>query len=83
MGADEEEPLVEVEGAEGGVREVEAGAVGALDAGAQRVSTPMKLAAAWAIAGMSIERDELIPDVLDPAVHEHVAEAVRKAAEDA
>ena len=40
----------------------------------------MKIAAAWAIAGMSIERDELIPDVLDPDVHAHVAEAVCKAA---
>src|SRR4051794_36888241 len=55
---------------------------GALDARAPRVSREMKLAAAWAIAGMSIERDELIPDVLDPKVHEHVAEAVRKAATD-
>jgi malate dehydrogenase (oxaloacetate-decarboxylating) len=56
---------------------------GALDAGAQRVDTTMKLAAAWAIAGMSIEREQLVPDVLDPEVHEHVAEAVRKAASDA
>jgi malate dehydrogenase (oxaloacetate-decarboxylating) len=53
---------------------------GALDARAQRVSRDMKIAAAWAIAGMSIERDELIPDVLDPDVHAHVAEAVCKAA---
>src|SRR3954466_6130122 len=56
---------------------------GALDAHAPRVSTEMKLAAAWAIAGMSIERDELIPDVLDPDVHAHVAEAVCRAATDA
>jgi malic enzyme len=40
----------------------------------------MKLAAAWAIAGMSIESHQLVPDVLDPDVHEHVAEAVCKAA---
>lgn len=37
VGADEEEPLIEVEGAPDGVREVEVAAVGALDAGAQRV----------------------------------------------
>ncbi len=55
---------------------------GALDARAQRVSGEMKIAAAWAIAGMSIERDQLVPDVLDPDVHEHVAEAVCKAATD-
>jgi malate dehydrogenase (oxaloacetate-decarboxylating) len=53
---------------------------GALRAGAQRISTEMKLAAAWAIAGMSIESHQLVPDVLDPDVHEHVAEAVCKAA---
>ena len=55
---------------------------GALDARAPRVSREMKIAAAWAIAGMSIERDELVPDVLDPDVHAHVAEAVCKAATD-
>ena len=53
---------------------------GALDARAARVTPRMKLAAAWAIAGMSIEREELVPDVLDPDVHAHVAEAVREAA---
>ena len=37
MGADEEEPLVEVEGAPGGVWEAQGAAVGALDAGAQGV----------------------------------------------
>jgi malate dehydrogenase (oxaloacetate-decarboxylating) len=46
------------------------------------VNTEMKLAAAWAIAGLSIESDQLVPDVLDPDVHDHVAEAVRKAAID-
>jgi malate dehydrogenase (oxaloacetate-decarboxylating) len=56
---------------------------GALRAGAQRISTDMKLAAAWAIAGLSIQSEQLVPDVLDPDVHEHVAEAVCKAAIDA
>jgi malate dehydrogenase (oxaloacetate-decarboxylating) len=56
---------------------------GALDAHAQRITREMKLAAAWAIAGMSIERDQLVPDVLDPEVHQHVAEAACKAARDA
>ena len=55
---------------------------GALDAGAQRVNSHMKLAAAWAIAGMSVEADQLVPDVLDPEVHDHIAEAVCKAARD-
>jgi malate dehydrogenase (oxaloacetate-decarboxylating) len=55
---------------------------GALQAGAQRVNSQMKLAAAWAIAGMSAEADQLVPDVLDPEVHDHIAEAVCKAARD-
>ena len=53
---------------------------GALDARAQSITTKMKLAAAWAIAGLTVE-SELVPDVLDVAVHEHVAEAVRLAAQ--
>ena len=52
---------------------------GALLAGADRISVEMKLAAAWAIAGLTVEA-ELVPDVLDPAVHETVATAVRDAA---
>jgi malate dehydrogenase (oxaloacetate-decarboxylating) len=40
----------------------------------------MKLAAARAIADLG-ERSELVPDALDPIVHERVAEAVREAAE--
>jgi malate dehydrogenase (oxaloacetate-decarboxylating) len=52
---------------------------GALDAGAPSITTRMKLAAAWAIAGLTVQ-SELVPDVLDPAVHEHVAQAVREAA---
>ncbi len=39
----------------------------------------MKLAAAWAIAGLTVE-SELVPDVLDRRVHDHVAEAVCRAA---
>ena len=39
----------------------------------------MKLAAAHAIADQT-EESELVPDVLDRRVHEHVAEAVRSAA---
>jgi malate dehydrogenase (oxaloacetate-decarboxylating) len=52
---------------------------GALDAGAREISVAMKRAAAWAIAGLTVE-SELVPDALDPAVHEHVAEAVAAAA---
>jgi malate dehydrogenase (oxaloacetate-decarboxylating) len=52
---------------------------GALEAGATAITTKMKLAAAWAIAGLTLE-SELVPDVLDRAVHDHVAEAVRLAA---
>ncbi len=44
--ADEEEPLVEVEGAPGGVREADGAAVGALDAGAQGVERGARLAQA-------------------------------------
>jgi malate dehydrogenase (oxaloacetate-decarboxylating) len=51
---------------------------GALDAGAREISVAMKRAAAWAIAGLTVE-SELVPDALDPAVHEHVAEAVAAA----
>ena len=54
---------------------------GALDAGARRITTRMKLAAAWAIAGLTVA-SELVPDVLDRAVHDHVAEAVCRAAQD-
>jgi malate dehydrogenase (oxaloacetate-decarboxylating) len=53
---------------------------GAIEAGAQEITSQMKLAAAWAIAGLTVA-SELVPDVLDRAVHEHVAEAVRRAAE--
>ena len=53
---------------------------GALLAGAQAINTPMKVAAAHAIAALA-EESELVPDVFDPQVHERVAEAVREAAE--
>jgi malate dehydrogenase (oxaloacetate-decarboxylating) len=49
---------------------------GALMAGASRITTEMKLAAAWALAGLTIE-SELVPDPLDRSVHAAVAEAVR------
>ncbi|MDO9406972.1 NAD-dependent malic enzyme [Patulibacter sp.] len=52
---------------------------GALEAGATRINVEMKRAAAWALAGLTVE-SELVPDVLDPAVHAAVAAAVRKAA---
>jgi malate dehydrogenase (oxaloacetate-decarboxylating) len=54
---------------------------GALGAGAQVISTPMKLAAARAIAAVTKE-SELVPDALDPEVHERVADAVLDAARD-
>lgn len=46
MGADEEEPLVEVEGAPGGVREADGAAVGALDAGAQSMERGARISQA-------------------------------------
>ena len=52
---------------------------GALMAGAARISTGMKLAAARAIAGLTKE-SELVPDALDPEVHAEVAKAVSEAA---
>jgi malate dehydrogenase (oxaloacetate-decarboxylating) len=54
---------------------------GALLAGATAINLDMKRAAAWALAGLTIE-SELVPDVLDPEVHRAVAEAVRQAAVD-
>jgi malate dehydrogenase (oxaloacetate-decarboxylating) len=52
---------------------------GALSVGAPEITTGMKLAAARAIAAET-EASELVPDALDPRVHEHVAEAVAAAA---
>jgi malate dehydrogenase (oxaloacetate-decarboxylating) len=55
---------------------------GALLAGATAMTTEMKRAAAWAIAGLTVEAEQLVPDVLDPQVHCCVAAAVRQAAID-
>jgi malate dehydrogenase (oxaloacetate-decarboxylating) len=52
---------------------------GALMAGASTINIAMKRAAAWALAGLTVE-SELVPDVLDLKVHEAVADAVREAA---
>jgi malate dehydrogenase (oxaloacetate-decarboxylating) len=54
---------------------------GALLAGATAINTDMKRAAAWTLAGLTLE-SELVPEVLDPTVHAKVAEAVRQAAID-
>jgi malate dehydrogenase (oxaloacetate-decarboxylating) len=54
---------------------------GALLAGATKINLEMKRAAAWALAGLTVE-SELVPDVLDPEVHDAVAQAVRQAAVD-
>jgi malate dehydrogenase (oxaloacetate-decarboxylating) len=54
---------------------------GALMAGATAINLDMKRAAAWALAGLTVE-SELVPDVLDRRVHEAVAQAVRQAAID-
>jgi malate dehydrogenase (oxaloacetate-decarboxylating) len=52
---------------------------GALSVGAPAITTEMKLAAAEAIAAET-KASELVPDPLDPRVHERVAEAVSAAA---
>jgi malate dehydrogenase (oxaloacetate-decarboxylating) len=52
---------------------------GALLSGAEQITPKMKLAAAEVIAELAAEA-ELVPDALDPTVHERVAEAVREAA---
>jgi malate dehydrogenase (oxaloacetate-decarboxylating) len=54
---------------------------GALLAGASEINVEMKRAAAWALAGLTVE-SELVPDVLDVAVHDAVAQAVKQAAID-
>jgi malate dehydrogenase (oxaloacetate-decarboxylating) len=54
---------------------------GALLANASEINLEMKRAAAWALAGLTVE-SELVPDVLDRSVHESVAQAVRQAAID-
>jgi malate dehydrogenase (oxaloacetate-decarboxylating) len=55
---------------------------GALLAGATGMTTEMKRAAAWAIAGLTVASESIVPDVLDPKVHDAVADAVRQAAID-
>ncbi len=52
---------------------------GALDTRARRFNTEMYLAAAAAIADLARE-EEVVPDALDPAVHQAVARAVARAA---
>ena len=52
---------------------------GALLSGAERITPKMKLAAAEVIAELAAEA-ELVPDALDPNVHQRVADAVREAA---
>jgi malate dehydrogenase (oxaloacetate-decarboxylating) len=52
---------------------------GALLSGAEEITLPMKLAAAHTIADLTHE-SELVPDALDPNVHERVATAVHAAA---
>ena len=52
---------------------------GALLAGATEINLAMKLAAADAIASLNAGSG-LVPDVLDPNVHEQVADAVKQAA---
>jgi malate dehydrogenase (oxaloacetate-decarboxylating) len=52
---------------------------GALISGAQQINAEMKLAAAAVIAELA-SGVELVPDALDPNVHERVANAVRDAA---
>jgi malate dehydrogenase (oxaloacetate-decarboxylating) len=54
---------------------------GALLAGATEINLEMKRAAAWTLAGLTLE-SELVPAVLDRNVHEAVAQAVRQAALD-
>ena len=53
---------------------------GALLSGAREINVEMKLAAAHVIADLTEASTSLVPDVLDPNVHERVAEAVRDAA---
>ncbi|HKH11991.1 MAG TPA: malic enzyme-like NAD(P)-binding protein [Rubrobacter sp.] len=54
---------------------------GALLAGAKEITLGMKLAAAETIADLT-QQSELVPDALDPDVHESVATTVRDAAVD-
>ena len=54
---------------------------GALSARASRINNRMKIAAAEAIAALAnSDRQELVPALLNPEVHQRVAEAVERAA---
>ena len=53
---------------------------GALDSGTQRITIDMLMAAAHALADATPE-GELMPEMMDPATHDAVAEAVEGAAE--
>ena len=52
---------------------------GALLSGAKQINPEMKIAAAEVLASLTPE-GELVPDALDPTVHQQVSDAVRKAA---
>ncbi len=54
---------------------------GALDTGARRITEPMKVAAARALAGLvdDVRADRVVPSVFDPGVAEAVASAVASA----
>ena len=52
---------------------------GALLSGAKQINPEMKIAAAEVLASLTPE-GELVPEALDPAVHEQVSDAVRAAA---
>jgi malate dehydrogenase (oxaloacetate-decarboxylating) len=49
---------------------------GALLSGAEQITPSMKIAAAEVLASLATG-SELVPDALDPTVHEQVSEAVR------
>jgi len=52
---------------------------GALDAAAESITVDMMMAAAQALAGL-VPQGQLMPEMMDPATHQAVAEAVKKAA---
>jgi len=54
---------------------------GALDAGASRITYPMKFSAAETLASLA-GKHEVVPDFMNPVVHRKVADAVRDAAND-
>lgn len=52
---------------------------GALDAGASRITYPMKFSAAETLASLAGKHD-IVPDFMNPGVHKKIADAVRRAA---